>query len=203
MTGNIATFEGAKDLVKTGADSIKVGVGPGSICKTRIITGAGVPQLTAIIDSKRGAEEIPIIADGGIRNSGDIVKALAAGASAVMLGSLLAGTEESPGEIVLWNNRRSKLYQGMASLAAKLKREEDRNSKEEILSDFVSEGADQVTVPYQGLAKEMVSQLIGGIRSGMSYCGAKNIKELWQKAEFIKITPAGLKESKIHDVDLL
>jgi IMP dehydrogenase len=204
MAGNVATFEGARDFVEAGADSIKVGVGPGSICKTRIVTGAGMPQLSAIMDAKRGAGNIPIIADGGIRQSGDITKALAAGASAVMIGSLFAGTDESPGEIVMWNNRRSKLYRGMASLGAHIDRkktENDANEDGKLLSDFVSEGADQVTVPYRGAVSEVVKQLVGGLRSGMSYCGARNISELWEKAEFVKITDAGRIESGIHDVD--
>ncbi|MFN7088847.1 MAG: IMP dehydrogenase, partial [Candidatus Paceibacteria bacterium] len=138
------------------------------------------------------------------RNSGDITKALAAGASAVMIGSLFAGTDESPGEIVMWNGRRSKLYRGMASLAAHLERKKENasnNSEGEILSDFVSEGADQVTVPYRGSVNEVLSQLVGGLRSGMSYCGAKTIPELWEKAEFIRISTAGLRESGIHDVE--
>jgi len=204
MAGNVATTSGARDLVEAGADAIKVGVGPGSICKTRIVTGAGMPQLTAIMDAVKGAPDIPIIADGGIRNSGDITKALAAGASAVMIGSLFAGTDESPGEVIMWNNRRSKLYRGMASLGAHIDRkkaEGDTNGNGEILSDFVSEGADQVTVPYRGSVVEVVTQLLGGLRSGMSYCGAKTISELWEKAEFVKITDAGRGESGIHDVD--
>jgi len=207
MAGNVATEEGAQDLVKAGADSIKIGVGPGSICKTRVVTGSGMPQITAIMESKKSTGDIPIIADGGIRTSGDITKALAAGASAVMIGSLFAGTDESPGEVVMWNGRRAKLYRGMASLAAHLDRtktvqDPEHSNNGEILADFVSEGADQVTVPYRGPVVEVISQLLGGLRSGMSYCGAKNIPELWKKAEFIRITPAGFREGGIHDVEM-
>ncbi len=203
VAGNVATEGGARDLARAGADAVKVGVGPGSICKTRIVTGAGVPQLTAIIDSRQGAGMVPIIADGGVRNAGDIVKGLAAGAQAVMIGSLFAGTDESPGEIVMWNGRRSKLYRGMASLAAHVERvkESGSNNNGEVIADFVSEGADQVTVPYRGSVVEVISQLIGGIRSGMSYCGASTLGELRKKAEFIKMSPAGLRESGIHDVE--
>lgn len=205
MAGNVATAEGTRDLIAAGADSVKVGVGGGSICITRIQTGAGIPQLTAIMDSKKGAGDIPIIADGGMRNSGDLTKALAAGASAGMFGSLFAGTDESPGEIVNWNGRRSKLYRGMASLGAYIERKkaEGENLNGELLSDFVPEGADQVTVPYRGSALEVITHLIGGLRSGMSYCGAHNIAELWEKAEFVKISDAGKKESGVHDVNIV
>lgn len=203
MAGNVATYEGAKDLINQGADIVKVGIGPGSTCKTRLITGAGVPQLTAIMEAKKGAKDISIIADGGIKNAGDITKALAAGASAVMIGLLLAGTDESPGEIVLWNNKRSKIYRGMASLKAYLKRnEKNQENNDALLSEFVSEGAEEVVIPYQGSAKEIIDQLIGGLKSGMSYCGAKNIKELQRKAEFVKITEAGKKESEVRDVKM-
>jgi len=204
MAGNVATEEGARDLVEAGADSVKVGVGGGSICITRIQTGAGVPQLTALMEAKKGAGNVPIIADGGMRNSGDLTKALAAGASAGMFGSLFAGTDESPGEIVTWNGRRSKLYRGMASLGAYLERKkaEGNGSNGEILADFVSEGADQVTVPYRGSALEVITHLVGGLRSGMSYCGAHSLPELWEKAEFVKITDAGRKESGVHDVNI-
>lgn len=205
MAGNVATKEGALDLKRAGADSIKVGVGGGSVCLTRIKTGAGVPQLSAVFEAKKGAGETPIISDGGIRNSGDIVKALAAGASAVMVGMLLAGTDESPGEVINWNDKRVKIYRGMASFGAKMEREAKikRSSVENFsMTDFVSEGADQVFIPYRGRVEEILSQLAGGIRSGFSYCGAKDLKELWQKAEFIKITGAGLRESGLHDVFL-
>ncbi|MBI1975208.1 MAG: IMP dehydrogenase [Parcubacteria group bacterium] len=204
MSGNIATEEGARDLVEAGADAIKVGVGGGSICITRIQTGAGVPQLSALVDAKRGAGNVPVVADGGMRNSGDLTKALAAGASAGMFGSLFAGTDESPGEIVIWNGRRSKLYRGMASLGAYLdrKKAEGVGSDGELLADFVSEGADQVTVPYRGSATEVISQLVGGLRSGMSYCGASTIQELRRDAEFVKITDSGRKEGGVHDVEV-
>lgn len=206
MAGNVATEEGARDLVEAGADAVKVGVGPGSICKTRIVTGAGMPQLTAIWEARKGAEDVPVVSDGGIRHAGDITKALAAGASSVMIGSLLAGTDESPGEVVMWNNRRAKLYRGMASLGAYLERKKAEGSGgngngEEILSDFVSEGADQVTVPYRGSAGEVLAQLVGGLRSGMSYCGSHRVPELWEKAEFIRVSDAGRQESGIHDVE--
>lgn len=204
MAGNVATEDGVRDLIETGADSVKVGVGGGSICITRIQTGSGMPQLTAIMEAKKGAAEIPIIADGGMRNSGDFTKALAAGASVAMFGSLFSGTDESPGEIVIWNGRRSKLYRGMASLGAYIERKkaEGNGANGELLADFVSEGADQVTVPYRGSIDEVLAQLLGGLRSGMSYCGARNIQELWQNAEFVKITEAGRKESGVHDVNI-
>jgi IMP dehydrogenase len=203
MAGNVATKEGAHDLVTAGADSIKVGIGPGSICKTRIVTGAGIPQLTAIMDAKLGAGNVPIVADGGIRTSGDVTKALAAGASVVMVGSLFAGTDESPGKITMWNNRRSKFYRGMASLNAHIERKKwkKNDSNDEEFLDFVAEGADQTAVPYRGSVAEVLSQLTGGLRSGMSYCGTATIKELWKKAEFVKITNAGKNESGIHSVD--
>ncbi len=201
MAGNVATEEGARDLIQAGADSIRVGIGNGTICKTRLVAGAGVPQLTALMWAKKGAGDVPIIADGGMRSSADLIKALAAGASTGMFGSLFAGTDESPGEIVMWNGRRSKLYRGSASLSQHMDRKKiDNGNDDEILGDFVSEGADQVTIPYKGSVAEVIAQLVGGLRSGMSYCGAKNIQELWRKAEFVRITNAGLKESGLHDV---
>lgn len=206
MVGNIATYEGAKDLIKAGADSVKVGIGPGSVCKTRIISGAGMPQLTAIMEARRGASDVPIIADGGMKTSGDIVKALAAGASAVMSGWFFVGTDEAPGEVIYWNNQRVKLYKGMASLAAKLDRNEIINIEEvsakKELTDFIPEGVDEASVPYRGKVSEVLAQLVGGIRSGMSYCGAHTIHELWQKAEFIKITEAARREGEVHDVNI-
>lgn len=200
VAGNVATSEGSRDLVMAGADCVKVGVGPGSICKTRIVTGAGMPQLTAIFEASRGAARTTIIADGGVRQSGDITKALAAGAGAVMIGSLFAGTDESPGEIVMWNNRRSKLYRGMASLGAHLERKRSKAGADdgEILSDFVSEGADQVTIPYRGSLGEVLAQLVGGLRSGMSYCGSHTLEELRKNAEFVRVSDAGHRESGIH-----
>ncbi len=199
------------DLIKAGADAVKVGVGSGSICVTRVVTGFGVPQLTAIIDSASVASEygIPIIADGGIRNPGDVTKALAAGASSVMIGSLFAGTEESPGPTVLRKGLRYKLTRGMASLAATIDRrlrEKKENSVrdveliEEIVQESVPEGVEGL-IPYKGKVEEVVRQLVGGLRSGMSYCGARNIDELRKNAEFIRITEAGYKESLPHDIE--
>jgi IMP dehydrogenase len=203
IAGNVGTKEGTLDLIQAGADCIKVGVGPGSICTTRVVIGAGVPQLTAILDcaeaaSKHGAS---IIADGGIKYSGDITKALAAGASAVMIGSIFAGTEESPGETILFEGRTFKMYRGMGSLEAMKKGGKDRYFQEHLLEakKLVPEGIEG-RVPYKGNLSESVYQLVGGLKAGMGICGAKNIKELSQKAEFIVITYAGLRESHPHDV---
>ena len=201
IAGNVATAEGVADLISAGADAIKVGVGPGSVCTTRIVTGSGVPQLTAIMDCAKSAGKIPIIADGGIKNSGDIAKAIAAGASAVMIGGLLAGTDESPGFMVTRHGARYKIIRGMASLGANLSRKEKEKSERD-LNDYVPEGVEAM-VPYRGSAMDVISQLVGGFRSGMSYCGATSIKEMQTKAEFIKMTSAGMKESKPHDVNLL
>ncbi len=194
IVGNIATREGAKDLAKAGADVIKVGVGPGTACTTRIVTGFGVPQLTAILDAEKGAGRVPIVADGGIRNSGDMVKALGAGASAVMMGGMFAGTDEAPGKLTMWNGRKVKLYRGMASLAAY----SDKSSSE--VGDFTAEGVDQAFVPAKGAVSDLLKVWEGGLRSGFSYAGAKNLEQLWQNAEFIKITQAGMTESKPHDI---
>lgn len=205
IAGNVATAEGTRDLIARGADAVKVGVGPGSTCTTRVVTGAGVPQLTAIMDCARAAagSGVPIIADGGIRGSGDITKALAAGASSVMLGNLLAGTEESPGATVVRNGRQYKTYRGMASLWATARRRAlDSPVDEEDLSQIVAEGVEAM-VPYRGKVADVLQQLVGGLRSGMSYCGARTIPELWANAEFIRITPAGLRESLPHDVEPL
>ncbi|MDR7482334.1 MAG: IMP dehydrogenase [Armatimonadota bacterium] len=205
IAGNVATAEGTRDLIARGADAVKVGVGPGSTCTTRIVTGAGVPQLTAIMDCARAAagSGVPIIADGGIRGSGDITKALAAGASSVMLGNLLAGTEESPGATVVRNGRQYKTYRGMASLWATARRKAlDSPVEEEDLSQIVAEGVEAM-VPYRGKVADVLQQLVGGLRSGMSYCGARTIPDLWANAEFIRITPAGLRESLPHDVEPL
>lgn len=211
IAGNIATSEGAAHLIKSGADSIKVGVGSGSICITRIVTGSGVPQLTAISDCSLIAKDsgVTLIADGGIRNSGDITKSLVAGADSVMIGSLLAGTDESPGEIVFRGTQRYKVTRGMASMAARrdqLQREgrlvsesEVQNHEDGDLSDFVPEGVEAI-VPYKGGAVFVIRQLAGGLRSGLSYCGASNLKELKSNGRFIKITDVGLIESKPHDV---
>jgi len=200
--GNVATGAATADLIKAGADVIKVGVGPGSICTTRIIAGIGVPQLTAVMDAVTAAKKTktPIIADGGIKFSGDIVKALAAGASAVMLGSLFAGTDEAPGKVITINGQKFKVYRGMGSIDAMKKGSKDRylqggkNNKELIAEGVVGQ------VPYKGSAKNVIAQLIGGLRQGLGYCGAKDISELWQKAEFVKISPAGLRESHPHSL---
>ena len=203
VAGNVATADGARDLIARGADAVKVGVGPGSTCTTRVVTGAGVPQLTAILDCAEAAAPhgVPIIADGGIRTSGDLTKALAAGASTAMLGNLLAGTEESPGALVIRNGRQYKTYRGMASLWAAARRQSlDGPVEDEDLSQIVAEGV-EATVPYRGKAGDVLGQLVGGLRSGMSYCGARTIPELWERAEFIQITAAGYKESLPHDVE--
>jgi IMP dehydrogenase len=203
MAGNVATREGTEDLIRAGADCIKVGVGPGSICTTRVVIGAGVPQFTAIVDCADAASKynIPVIADGGIRYSGDVSKALAAGAAAVMIGSIFAGTEESPGETILFEGRTFKMYRGMGSIEAMRKGGKDRYFQEHQLEakKLVPEGIEG-RVPYKGNLSESVYQMVGGLRAGMGICGAKNIKELSQKAEFVVITYAGLRESHPHDV---
>ncbi|MGB9679081.1 MAG: IMP dehydrogenase [Thermoanaerobacteraceae bacterium] len=200
VAGNVATAEATRDLIKRGADCIKVGIGPGSICTTRVIAGIGVPQITAIYDCAEEADKykIPIIADGGIKYSGDIVKALAAGASVVMIGSLFAGTEESPGEIEIYQGRSYKVYRGMGSIAAMKEGSSDRYFQEDA-KKLVPEGVEG-RVPYKGALKETVYQMLGGLRSGMGYCGVMNIEELRTKTKFIKITQAGLTESHPHDI---
>jgi len=202
IAGNVATPEGTKDLIEAGADAVKVGIGSGSICITRIVTGAGVPQLTAVLECAEVARDlnVPIIADGGIRNSGDITKALAAGASSTMIGSLLAGTDESPGVEVMRNGRKYKLHRGMASVGASMKRGTPESEDESALLEYVAEGI-EAFVPYRGTSHEIIAQLVGGIRSGMSYCGARTLGELWQNASFVRLTPAALKESYPHDVE--
>jgi len=202
MGGNIATAEGARDLIKAGADAIKVGVGPGSICTTRVIAGIGVPQITAIYESSRAAGEydVPVIADGGIKFSGDITKALAAGASAVMMGSLLAGTEESPGEFEIFQGRSYKVYRGMGSLGAMKEGSRDRYFQE-YEQKLVPEGIEG-RVPFRGTISDMVYQMAGGLRAGMGYCGVTTIDELQQKTRFIRISGAGLKESHPHGVQI-
>ena len=199
IAGNVATAEGTRDLIKAGADAVKVGMGPGSICTTRVVAGTGVPQITAIYDCAREAQKygVPIIADGGIKYSGDIVKAIAAGADSVMIGGLFAGTEESPGEIEIYKGRSFKVYRGMGSLGAMEDGSKDRYFQEEA-KKLVPEGVEG-RVPYRGPLSEIVFQLVGGLRAGMGYCGARNIEEL-KKAKFIKITSAGLRESHPHDV---
>lgn len=203
IAGNVATEEGARALVEAGAHAIKVGVGPGSICTTRVISGVGVPQLTAVREASKAVRgtSVRLIADGGIKYSGDIVKALAAGADAVMIGSLFAGTAEAPGETVLYQGRSYKLYRGMGSLGAMKKGSKDRyfQACETDLSKLVPEGIEG-RVPFKGPISSSIYQLAGGIRAGMGYCGAKNIAELKQKARFVRITGAGLSESHVHDV---
>jgi IMP dehydrogenase len=203
IAGNVATADGVRALIKAGAAAVKVGVGPGSICTTRIIAGVGVPQMTAIFECAAEANSLgrSIIADGGIKFSGDIVKALAGGASAVMLGSLLAGTEESPGDMILFQGRSYKTYRGMGSLEAMKKGSADRYSQKatENISKLVPEGI-VGRVPYRGLLSETIYQLLGGLRAGMGYLGAKDLQELREKARFVRITSAGLKESHVHDV---
>jgi len=204
IAGNIAIAEAAEDLIKAGADALKVGIGPGSICTTRIVSGAGVPQITAIQNVVGVAKKynIPVIADGGVKYSGDITKALAAGANAVMIGSLFAGTDESPGETILYQGRHYKLYRGMGSLGAMMQGSRDRYGQSGVeASKLVPEGIEG-RVPYKGPLSQSVYQLMGGLRSGMGYCGCKNLKELREKAKFIKISNAGLKESHVHDVTI-
>ena len=207
IAGNVATSKGTEDLIKAGVDAVKVGVGSGSICITRVITGSGVPQLTAVMDcAKVGKKhDIPIISDGGTRTSGDATKALAAGASSIMVGSILGGTDESPGSTITKNGKRFKIYRGMASLGASI----GRKSKEtgtfdltEDLNDYVAEGVEAM-VPYKGSVTDLIIQITGGIRSGLSYCGAHNIEQMHENAEFIKMSGAGFAESQPHDVDLM
>jgi IMP dehydrogenase len=204
IAGNVATAEATAELIKLGVNAVKVGVGPGSICTTRIIAGIGVPQLTAIYECSKIAKNknIPIIADGGIKYSGDIVKALAAGASSVMIGNLFAGTDESPGEVVLLEGRRFKVYRGMGSIAAMRAGSKDRYFQDGVSeTKLVPEGVEG-RVPYRGAISACVLQMTGGVRAGMGYCGAKNIKELQQKAKFIRITSSGLSESHTHNVTI-
>ncbi len=205
--GNVATAEGTQRLIDAGVDAVKVGVGPGSICITRIVAGAGVPQLTAVIHCAEVArgQGIPVVADGGIRASGDIVKALAAGASSVMIGSLLAGTDESPGLLMTRKGHRYKVSRGMASLQASVARkvrEGEGDITQEEIEDYVSEGV-EAAVPYRGSAREMLAQLIGGLQSGMSYTDAHTVDELYAKAVFVRMTEVGLAESRPHDVEVM
>lgn len=200
IAGNIATAEAAEELIQAGADCLKVGIGPGSICTTRVVAGIGVPQITAVYDVASVAKKynIPVIADGGIKYSGDIVKALAAGADVVMLGSLLAGCEEAPGETEIYQGRQFKVYRGMGSLGAMANGSTDRYFQEGA-KKLVPEGVEG-RVPYKGALADTIFQLIGGIRAGMGYCGCATIPELWEKAKFVRITGAGLKESHPHDI---
>ena len=203
IAGNVATAEATKELISAGVDAVKVGIGPGSICTTRVVTGAGVPQITAIIDCVKVAKQsgVPIIADGGVKFSGDVAKAIAAGADSVMIGSLFAGTEEAPGEVILFQGRNFKTYRGMGSIGAMNKGSADRYSQEGTQQDskFIPEGIEG-RVAYKGTVAEMVTQLVGGVRSGMGYTGCKTITELQQHARFVRITTAGLRESHVHDV---
>lgn len=202
IAGNIATSEATKDLIEAGADGVKVGIGPGSICTTRIVAGVGVPQISAIDECVSVAKEygVPVIADGGIKYSGDVAKALAVGASSVMVGSLLAGTEESPGEVVMYQGRQYKSYRGMGSIGAMTKGSTDRYFQEGTAQDkLVPEGIEG-RVPYRGRIRDVLHQLIGGLRSSMGYVGAPSLEEFFKKAEFVEITSAGLKESHVHDV---
>jgi IMP dehydrogenase len=220
VAGNVATYEGARDLGRLGVDAVKVGVGPGSICTTRVVTGAGVPQLTAVAEATRAAREsgIPVIADGGVRYSGDVAKAIAAGASTVMIGSLFAGTDESPGETVLFQGRSFKSYRGMGSLGAMSAGSADRyaqdspqpsaagedrgpeaSGRRDGTGKLIPEGVEG-RVPYKGPLAALVEQLVGGLRSGMGYCGCRTIEEMQQKARFLRVSGAGLRESHVHDV---
>jgi IMP dehydrogenase len=203
VAGNVASREGAAALVERGVDAVKVGVGPGSICTTRVVTGVGVPQLTAIFDAVEGAGEVPVIADGGIKYSGDIVKALAAGAASVMMGSMLAGTEESPGESILMEGRRFKMIRGMGSLSAMQDGSADRYFQEGEMSakKLVPEGIEG-RVPYKGPVADVIFQMVGGLRSGMGYVGAGDIEALRTESRFVRITAAGLRESHPHDVTI-
>ena len=203
IAGNVATAEGTRELVGAGADAVKCGIGPGSICTTRVVTGAGVPQITAIrncVEAAKGTG-VPVIADGGVKFSGDVAKAIAAGADVVMIGSLFAGTEESPGELILFQGRSFKAYRGMGSIGAMREGSKDRYAQEatDIESKLVPEGIEG-RVPYKGTLADMVTQLVGGLRAGMGYTGCHNIREFQEDTRFIRISPAGLKESHVHDV---
>ncbi len=207
VAGNVATPAGVRDLIKGGADGVKVGIGAGSVCITRIVAGAGYPQFSAVMDCAREAKKfkVPIIADQSIRAGGDVAKAVGAGAGTVMVGSLLAGTDESPGSIVIRNGRKYKITRGMASLGANLSRKIKDGAKEKVveeLKEYVAEGVEAM-VPYKGKAEEVLNQLVGGFRSGMSYTGAKTVSEMQEKARFVQVTQAGIRESNHHDVELV
>ncbi|HEV2719695.1 MAG TPA: IMP dehydrogenase [Thermoanaerobaculia bacterium] len=205
IAGNVATYEGARDLCELGVDAVKVGIGPGSICTTRVVTGAGVPQITAILDCARAAEkyDVPLISDGGIKFSGDMTKAIAAGAHCVMIGSLFAGTDEAPGETILYQGRTFKAYRGMGSIGAMQAGSKDRYFQEQAdeVSKLVPEGIEG-KVPYKGSLGAMVPQLVGGLRSGMGLTGSRNVEDLRTKSHFVRITAAGLRESHAHDVTI-
>jgi IMP dehydrogenase len=203
IAGNVGTGDGARELIDAGVDAVKVGIGPGSICTTRVVTGAGVPQISAIqscVEAARGTG-VPIISDGGVKFSGDMAKAIAAGADVVMIGSLFAGTEEAPGEVILYQGRSFKMYRGMGSIGAMREGSRDRYAQEqtEVESKLVPEGIEG-RVPYRGTLAEMVTQLVGGLRSGMGYTGCRNIKEFQQNTRFLRVTAVGLRESHVHDV---
>jgi IMP dehydrogenase len=203
IAGNVGTADGAKELIDAGVDAIKVGIGPGSICTTRVVTGAGVPQITAIsgcVKAARGSGA-PVISDGGVKFSGDVAKAIAAGADVVMIGSLFAGTEEAPGEVILFQGRSFKSYRGMGSIGAMREGSRDRYAQDltEVESKLVPEGIEG-RVPYKGTLADMVTQLVGGLRSGMGYTGCRTISEFQEQTRFLRITSAGLKESHVHDV---
>ncbi len=203
MAGNVGTGDGARELIEAGVDGVKVGIGPGSICTTRVVTGAGVPQISAIQSCREAARGsgVPIISDGGVKFSGDMAKAIAAGADVVMIGSLFAGTEEAPGEVILYQGRSFKMYRGMGSIGAMREGSRDRYAQEqtEAESKLVPEGIEG-RVPYRGTLAEMVTQLVGGLRSGMGYTGCRDIKEFQEKTRFLRVTAAGLRESHVHDV---
>ncbi|HEY1403460.1 MAG TPA: IMP dehydrogenase [Pyrinomonadaceae bacterium] len=203
IAGNVATGEATRELIEAGVDAVKVGIGPGSICTTRVVTGAGVPQITAIVNCVQAARGsgVPVIADGGVKFSGDVAKAIAAGADVVMIGSLFAGTEESPGELILFQGRSFKAYRGMGSIGAMREGSRDRYAQESIAmeSKLVPEGIEG-RVPYKGTLSDMVTQLVGGLRAGMGYTGCRNIREFQEKTRFVRISAAGLRESHVHDV---
>ncbi|MCE8469996.1 IMP dehydrogenase, partial [Rhodovulum sulfidophilum] len=202
MAGNVATAAATRALIDAGADAVKVGIGPGSICTTRMVAGVGVPQLTAIMDCATAAGDVPVIADGGIKYSGDFAKAIAAGASCAMVGSMIAGTDESPGEVVLYQGRSFKEYRGMGSLGAMARGSADRYFQKDAASDkLVPEGIEG-QVPYKGPAGTVVHQLVGGLRAAMGYTGCATVEEMRRNCNFVRITGAGLKESHVHDVTI-
>jgi IMP dehydrogenase len=200
IAGNVATYEGTRDLIALGVDGVKVGIGPGSICTTRVVSGAGVPQITAIMECSKATRGtgVPLISDGGVKFSGDVTKAIAAGADCVMIGSLFAGTEESPGETILYQGRTFKSYRGMGSLGAMSSGSSDRYAQDPN-AKMVPEGIEG-RVPYKGMLADLVYQLVGGLRSGMGYTGSQTIPELQEKARFLRVSAAGLRESHVHDV---
>ena len=202
VAGNVATADAVRALIDAGADGVKVGIGPGSICTTRMVAGVGVPQLTAIMDCARAAGDVPVIADGGIKFSGDFAKAIAAGASVAMVGSMIAGTDESPGEVILYQGRSFKSYRGMGSLGAMARGSADRYFQKDAASDkLVPEGIEG-QVPYKGSVQAVLHQMVGGLRAAMGYTGCATVADMRQNCTFVKITGAGLKESHVHDVQI-